>query len=82
MSKEQFKKSILDLINYYNSNLVQLNMSVAGLKTNENKEIISMAEMQARALTQTFQMSLNKKIDEFAEEMSGAVEKVEVEAEC
>lgn len=64
MNKEQFKKSILDLINYYNSNLVQLNMSVAGLKANENKEIIGMAEMQARALTQTFQMNLNNKLDE------------------
>jgi hypothetical protein len=69
MNKEQFKKSILDLINYYNSNLVQLNMSVAGLKADENKEIIGMAEMQARALTQTFQMNLNKKLDELLDLM-------------
>ena len=74
MNKEQFKKSILDLINYYNSNLVQLNMSVAGLKANENKEIIGMAEIQARALTQTFQMNLNNKLDELLDLIPDAAE--------
>lgn len=74
MNKEQFKKSILDLINYYNSSLVQLNMSVAGLKANENKEIIGMAEMQARALTQTFQMNLNSKLDELLDLIPDAAE--------
>ena len=68
MNKEQFKKSISNLVNYYVSNMVQLNVSVAGKPTEDVKDVMLIAENQAQALSQTFNYSLDKLINEFCEE--------------
>lgn len=68
MNKEQFKKSISNLVNYYVSNMVQLNVSVAGKPAEDVKDVMLIAENQAQALSQTFNYSLDKLINEFCEE--------------
>lgn len=68
MNKEQFKKSISNLVNYYINNMVQLNASITGKSSEDMKDIILIAENQAKVLSQTFNYSLDKLIDEFCEE--------------
>lgn len=68
MNKEQFKKSISNLVNYYVSNMVQLNVSVAGKPAEDVKDVMLIAENQAQALSQTFDYSLNNLINEFCKE--------------
>lgn len=68
MNKEQFKKSILNLVNYYVNNIMQLNASVAGKPAEDVKDIRLIVENQAQVLNQTFNYSLNNLIDEFCKE--------------
>ena len=70
MNKEQFKKSISNLVNYYINNMVQLNASVAGKSAEDMKDIVLIAENQAKVLSQTFNYSLDKLVNEFCEEES------------
>ena len=81
MNKEQFKKSISNLVNYYVSNMVQLNVSVAGKPAEDVKDVMLIAENQAQALSQTFDYSLNNLINEFCKEEEENDDKEEDEAD-
>lgn len=59
MNKEQFKKSILNLINYYTSSLIQLNLQASG----KEDEIVMMAENQAKGLSQAFYHNIDTLVD-------------------
>lgn len=62
MNKEQLKKSLLEIMNYYVKNLITLNLEAK----DASEEIILMAENQASMLNQSFNFNLNKMIDEYA----------------
>jgi hypothetical protein len=62
MNKEQLKKSLLEIMNYYVKSIVALNLDAKGA----SEEIISMAENQASVLSKSFNFNLNKMIDEYA----------------
>lgn len=81
MNKEQFKKSISNLVNYYVNNMVQLNASIAGKSAEDVKDVMLIAENQAQALSQTFNYSLDKLINEFCEEEVKEDDKGEDEAD-
>ena len=67
MNKEQLKFSILNLVNYYVKNIIQLNLELHDYK---NDEIEAMIINQSNALGAAFQNELNKLVDSaFVEEV-------------
>ena len=62
MNKEQFKISLVNLFNYYISNMINYNLEA---KESSNDEgITAMIQMQANALTVSFEQSLDRLIDD------------------
>lgn len=61
MNKEQFKISVLNLINYYTSELICLNIQAA--EKGGDPGIMTMLNTQAAALDKSFSFSLNELID-------------------
>jgi hypothetical protein len=59
MNKEQFKKSILDLLNYYIEQVVGFNITAKDAQENNNEAILSMIQTQAQAAGYAFEQSLD-----------------------
>lgn len=59
MNKEQFKKSISNLVNYYIGNAMQLNDSANIAKTNDDDMMLKMIETQVGALNYSFEVALD-----------------------
>ena len=62
MSKEQFKTSLVNLFNYYITNMIQYNLEARDAGDDEG--ITAMIQMQANALTVSFEQGLDKLIDD------------------
>lgn len=62
MNKEQFKFSLVNLFNYYITNMINYNLEAKDAGDDEG--ITSMIQMQANALTVSFEQSLDKLIDD------------------
>ena len=62
MSKEQIKTSLVNLFNYYITNMIQYNLEARDAGDDEG--IIAMIQMQANALTVSFEQGLDKLIDD------------------
>lgn len=62
MSKEQFKISLVNLFNYYISNMINYNLEAK--EAGDDEGITAMIQMQANALTVSFEQSLDKLIDD------------------
>lgn len=62
MSKEQFKISLVNLFNYYITNMINYNLEAKDVEDDEG--IIAMIQTQANALTVSFEQSLDKLIDD------------------
>jgi hypothetical protein len=62
MNKEQFKFSLVTLFNYYITNMINYNLEAK--EAGDDEGITSMIQMQANALTVSFEQSLDKLIDD------------------
>lgn len=62
MSKEQFKTSLVNLFNYYITNMIQYNLDAK--ESSDDEGITAMIQMQANALTVSFEQGLDKLIDD------------------
>ena len=62
MSKEQFKTSLVNLFNYYITNMIQYNLEAK--ESSDDEGITAMIQMQANALTVSFEQGLDKLIDD------------------
>jgi hypothetical protein len=62
MNKEQFKISLVNLFNYYITNMINYNLEAK--EAGDDEGITSMIQMQANALTVSFEQSLDKLIDD------------------
>ena len=62
MNKEQFKKSISELVDYLVGQMVQANVIAA--QNIENEALLNMAQRQAQAASMSFEQGLDQLIDE------------------
>jgi hypothetical protein len=77
MNKEQFKKSISEMINFYIGQVVSFNLSAKDAQENQNEALLEMIQGQAQAAGYTFEQGMDKLIDQvFPEDTE---EEVEVE---
>ena len=60
MKKEQFKKSISEIINYYLGQVVQANLAAQ----TDNEQLLKMIEAQAQIASYNFEMALDELINE------------------
>jgi hypothetical protein len=60
MNKEQFKKSILELINYYTGQMIQLNLAAKEAQDEQNEPVLRMIETQAQAIGMSFDASFEE----------------------
>ena len=69
MNKEQFKKSIANLVNYYTQNVVQYNLAAKDAQEQDKPEMFAMIENQMSALNYGFEQSIDQLLMEvFPEE--------------
>ena len=64
MNKEQFKKSITEMINYFVSSMVDFNLRVDAAMRDENTAVVNMMQGQAQGLAMTFEKELDNLISE------------------
>ena len=64
MNKEQFKNSIVDLINYYTGNMIQYNMVAKEAQDTKNDGVLKMVEPQMMALNHGFEQGLDALLNE------------------
>ena len=62
MNKEQFKKSISEMINFYIGQVVQFNLSAKEAQDAENESLFSMIQTQAQAAGYAFEQGLDELI--------------------
>ena len=62
MNKEQFKNSLVNLFNYYITNMINYNLEAK--EAGDDEGITAMIQMQANALTVSFEQSLDRLIDD------------------
>jgi hypothetical protein len=69
MNKEQFKKSISEMINYFVGNLVDFNLKADVAAKEGNESVVHMLQGQAQGLAAGFEQGLDKLLNEaFPEE--------------
>ena len=64
MNKEQFKKSISEMINYFVGSMIDFNLRVDAAMRDENTAIANMMQGQAQGLAMTFEKELDNLISE------------------
>jgi hypothetical protein len=80
MNKEQFKKSIANLINYYTQNVVQCNLSAREAQEQGVEGMMGMIHNQMSALNYGFEQGLDELLDKvFPEEENEDTEEEIVE---
>lgn len=63
MNKEQFKNSLIDLINYYTGSMINYQLVAKEAQDREETGILAMVEPQIMALNHGFEQGLNKIVD-------------------
>ena len=64
MNKEQFKKSISEMINYYLGQIVQANMAAREAQEAENESLFNMIQAQAQTAGYAFEQGLDALLNE------------------
>ena len=64
MNKEQFKKSISEMINYYLGQIVQANMAARDAQEAENESLFNMIQAQAQTAGYAFEQGLDALLNE------------------
>ena len=59
MKKEQFKKSILEIVNYYLGQMVQANLAAQ----TDNEQLLKMVESQVQISSYNFEVALDELIN-------------------
>lgn len=77
MNKEQFKKSISEMINFYIGQVVNFNLSAKEAQDEQNKALFEMIQGQAQAAGYTFEQGLDKLIGQVFPEEETETEEVE-----
>ena len=69
MNKEQFKKSISEMINYFVGSMVDFNLKADAAAKEGNETVVHMLQGQAQGLAAGFEQGLDKLLNEvFPEE--------------
>lgn len=63
MNKEQFKKSISNLINYYTNTAINYSMDLAQAEMSQDVAIMQMIQGQMATLTKGFEYNLDRLLD-------------------
>jgi hypothetical protein len=63
MNKEQFKNSLVELINYYVGNMINYQLVAKEAQDNDNVSILAVVEPQIMGLNHGFEHGLDKLID-------------------
>lgn len=79
MNKEQFKKSILEMINFYIGQVVNFNLSAKEAQDENNETLFEMISNQAQAAGYNFEQGLDKLLNQMFPEESEEAEKVDVD---
>ena len=78
MNKEQFKKSISEMINFYIGQVVGFNLAAKDAQEEKNEALFEMIQGQAQAAGYTFEQGLDKLIGQvFPEETETEAEETE-----
>ena len=64
MNKEQFKKSISEMINYFVGSMVDFNLKADAAMRDENTALVTIMQGQAQGLAMTFEKELDNLISE------------------
>lgn len=82
MNKEQFRNSLVDLINYYTGSMINYQLIAKEAQDKGETGILAMVEPQIMALNHGFDQGLNKIVDPlFPEGESGEVDESPVSGE-
>jgi hypothetical protein len=79
MNKEQFKKSISEIINYYLGQIVQANMAAKEAQEIENESLFNMIQAQAQTASYAFEQGLDALLNEAFPEVEEEDSEVENE---
>lgn len=71
MNKEQFKNSLVDLINYYVGSMINYQLVAKDAQDKGEASILAMVEPQIMALNHGFEQGLNKIVDPLFPEEEG-----------
>ena len=83
MNKEQFKTSLLEMLNYYMGVMMGFNNEIRKAVEEQKESIINMIQIQANAASVSFEQELDKLINRVYPETDTEEEKVEeVDAEA
>jgi dihydroxyacetone kinase len=74
MNKEQFKKSILEMINFYIGQVVNFNLSAKEAQDENNETLFEMIGNQAQAAGYNFEQGLDKLLNQMFPEESAEAE--------
>lgn len=80
MNKEQFKKSISEMINYFVGSMIDFNLRADAAMRDKNTALVNMMQGQAQGLAMTFEKELDNLIsevfpdEEVKEDIDGKVE--------
>ena len=80
MNKEQFKKSISEMINYFVGSMIDFNLKADAAMRDKNETLVGMLQGQAQGLAISFEQELDKLIsevfpdEEVKEDIDGKVE--------
>ena len=64
MNKEQFKKSISEMINYFVGSMIDFNLRADAAMRDKNTALVNMMQGQAQGLAMTFEKELDNLISE------------------
>ena len=64
MNKEQFKKSISEMINYFVGSMIDFNLRADAAMRDKNTAMVNMMQGQAQGLAMTFEKELDNLISE------------------
>ena len=80
MNKEQFKKSISEMINYFVGSMIDFNLRADAAMRDKNTAMVNMMQGHAQGLAMTFEKELDNLIsevfpdEEVKEDIDGKVE--------
>lgn len=64
MNKEQFKKSILEMLNFYIGQVVNFNLTAKEAQDENNEALLEMIGSQAQGAGYSFEQGLDKLLDQ------------------
>lgn len=81
MNKEQFKKSLFEVMNFYIEQLVGFNVNAKDAQDNQNITLFNMIQTQANAAGQVFEQGLEEILNQVFPEEQPPMEETVAEEE-